>query len=111
LGTLALTYDTSDNRVLKRWNGSYRLYVRGPGGAALFSLGGSPTQPTPEYYCYGPRGLCAVITGGRCYWLLSSRDASTRAVYDGNGVVAAYNYLPFGGFMGRPYEGSASVSY
>lgn len=101
----SFTHDAAGSRVLKRWDAARRLYVTDLDGTPLaLKTADAEDSETTDFLIYGPAGLIGLQRAGTMYNVLRGRLGSTRAVYDGTGLIAAYNYLPFGGFMGPPFE-------
>ena len=97
-GAIALTYDSSSNRVRKTTQ-DYRLtYIRGVNGWPLSERLQRDGQPTRELeYIYGPRGICAIRAGGVIYTVLTDHLNSVRGIAGADGkLLAAFHYNAFG---------------
>lgn len=110
---MELAYDAVGNRVLKTWESMRRLYVPNADGVPLLLKTAEGEAETTDFLIYGPAGLIGVRRGGRTYHVLRGRLGSTRGIFDGVGLIAAYNYMPYGGFMGPVFEkaGAPSMPY
>ncbi len=103
-------YNASDLRVFKRGAQQTSLYFLGQNDLPLVKITREATGAlTTTYLLRGPRGLFALKQGDERFYLLRDHLGSTRAVLQGNAVVAAYNYLPSGGFMGEVFESAKPV--
>ncbi|HEY1351379.1 MAG TPA: RHS repeat-associated core domain-containing protein [Ktedonobacteraceae bacterium] len=109
-GHYELLYDAGDQRVCKRGAEQSSLYFLGQDDEPLLKVmrAADGTQST-TCLVRGPRGLFALKRGDECFYLLRDHLGSTRAVVQGDAVVAAYNYLPSGGFMGEVFEPTPPV--
>uniref|UniRef100_A0A905HKW2 OTU domain-containing protein n=1 Tax=Lutzomyia longipalpis TaxID=7200 RepID=A0A905HKW2_LUTLO len=107
--TLRFYYDAHGERVLKRVfnpDGSVSHethYLRDEKGRVLMDrqtkyLNGS-TQKIVTAYLYGPRGLLGFIRNNNFYSVTTDHSGSVRLVIKDGKVVAAYDYLPYGGLM------------
>lgn len=110
---LKIQYNGSNRRTLKESGNSVKLYLAGSEGASLvekLKTGGIESETV--FFIYGPIGLIKIIKNGTGYNLIKDHGNSTRALIDPSGVLsAAYNYLPFGGFMGESYEAERITDY
>lgn len=103
-------YDAGDQRVCKRSDEQTSLYFLGQDDLPLVKVTRQPTGAlTGTCLLRGPRGLFALQRGPERFYLLRDHLGSTRVVLQGESVVAAYNYLPSGGFMGEVYEPTPPV--
>lgn len=103
----SFTYDAFQNRILKVVENTRRLVIPHPNGQPLIARTSSEDGgETTDFLVYGPAGLLTLRRSGSDYHILRGRLGSTRGLYAGNELVAAYNYLPYGGFLGDPYEKS-----
>lgn len=102
---VVFAYDGANKRVYKNNSGTSTLYVLSSNGLPLVERKkDSSGSGIPTFNIYGPTGLIAVRKNNKLYNLIKDHLFSTRAVIDESGVCAAYNYTPFGEFMGRSYE-------
>ncbi|MFE0463199.1 RHS repeat-associated core domain-containing protein [Kitasatospora sp. NPDC058965] len=111
-GELRLERDAAGTLVHRVGPDGQRLYV--PGDAGPLAL--HRTDPSGErragYLVPGPGGTLAVWSPEGTAYVLRGRLGSTRALYDGSGLlVGAFNYLPDGGFLGTPLDLGASTTY
>jgi RHS repeat-associated protein len=93
-------YDSAGHRVLRRSNGSTTL--------SLLAGSGNPVVQIAEDgsfvgHVFGPNGRIATI-GQRRLFFLKDRLSSTRALYDGSSIRAAYNFTQTGELLGQAYE-------
>ncbi|XP_059612603.1 uncharacterized protein LOC132259075 [Phlebotomus argentipes] len=120
--TLRFYYDAQGERVVKRVLNAEGLisqethYLRDEQGRVLIDrqtkyLDGS-TQYVITAYLYGPRGLIGFIRNNNFYNVTTDHSGSVRLVIKDGRVVAAYDYLPYGGLM-RSYgnDPQAHISY
>jgi len=65
-----------------------------------------PASGTPSKLrlIYGPTGLIAASSSGAVIYAIKDSLTSVRGFYDGQDLCAAYNYLPFGDFLGTAFE-------
>lgn len=110
-------FNTVDNITI---DADERLYIQGSDGVAVMKNKKGTTYsindinghllwevlPNGErVVClHGVNGIFAQVTNEKVYYLLKDYQASVRAIYDGNDICSAYNYLPFGGLMGAAWE-------
>ena len=104
--TLDYQYDGAGSRVLASGPDGVRLTVPSAGGGALLLERDGTAR---EYLIPGPLGLLAVYRDGEVQHLLQGRLGSTRALWDGSGLVAAYNYQPFGDLLGPAFRRPGAV--
>jgi RHS repeat-associated protein len=98
-------YDAGDQRVCKHSAQQSSLYFLGQDDQPLLKVTrDSAGALTTTCLVRGPRGLFALQRGTERFYLLRDHLGSTRVVMQGDAVVAAYNYLPSGGFMGEVFE-------
>jgi RHS repeat-associated protein len=99
-------YDAAGRRVLKSGPDGSRYYLPdATGRPVLTEVTGQP----PDYLIYGPLGLAAVHRDGITQHVLLGRLGSTRAIWDGSRLVAAYNYRPFGDLIAPAYRQPAAA--
>jgi len=106
--TLDFSYDGTGCRVLKAGPEGSLFYLPGPGGQPLLTEAAG--QPS-DYLIYGQNGLTAVYHEGELLHLLKGRLGSTRAIWDGSQLVAAYNYRPFGDLMSPAYRLPSAAAF
>jgi RHS repeat-associated protein len=100
-----LKYDGGDKRIFKKNPDTSRLYILNTNGMPLLERTTDSTgTEIVSFNIYGPAGMIAVKRNGKLYNLIKDHLFSTRVVVDESGVCAAYNYTPFGEFMGAAYE-------
>jgi len=105
--TFGFRYNAAGERVLKSGPDGRLSYLRGVDGAVLAAeQAGQPRQ----HLIRGPAGLTAVYRAGDLQHLLTGRLGSTRALWDGSRLVAAYNYRPFGEMMTPAYQLPTAVA-
>ncbi|HLP34927.1 MAG TPA: RHS repeat-associated core domain-containing protein, partial [Amoebophilaceae bacterium] len=107
--TLHFYYDAQGERVLKQvFDAEGTIshethYLRDEQGKVLMDrqtnyVDGS-TQKIVTAYLYGPRGLLGFIRNNNFYSVATDHAGSVRLVIKDGSVVAAYDYLPYGGLM------------
>ena len=62
-------------------------------------------------YIYGESGLLCFIRNDEIYHVIKDHEGSTRLVISNDRVVAAYDYLPYGGLMRHYEEKGANLAY
>ncbi|XP_046403921.1 uncharacterized protein LOC124169376 [Ischnura elegans] len=106
---LRFYYDAQGERVLKRvFDATGKIshethYLRDEQGKVLVDrqttyVDGSP-QEIVTAYLYGPRGILGFIRNNSFYSITTDHAGSVRLVIKDSRVVAAYDYLPYGGLM------------
>jgi RHS repeat-associated protein len=106
---LRLQYDGSDLRVLRARAGTVRVLYLGQHGQPLVETITAPGgKVETRQLIHGPRGLIAIRRNGRICNLLSSHEASVRAVVADGKIVAGCHYDPFGSIQGLAYADPAS---
>ena len=102
---VSFQYDGGSRRVMKKQGDKYVLYLLSVKGEPLIEKSkDAGSEESVKIYIYGATGLFAVKKNNRLLNLLKDHQNSTRVVFDVNGVCNAYNYMPFGGFMGAVFE-------
>jgi len=98
-------YDAGGGKVYREENGIKRLYLPGANGRPSVEIvdDGSGSF-TATGHLIGPTGLFGMMTNRQPLFLIKDHLNSTRAIFDGNGIRAAYNYDPTGAFLGTPHE-------
>jgi RHS repeat-associated protein len=94
-------YDAAGRRVLKSGPDGSRYYLPDAAGRPVLT---EVTAQPRDYLIYGPLGLTAVHREGTTQHVLGGRLGSTRAIWDGSQLVAAYNYRPFGDLIAPAYQ-------
>jgi RHS repeat-associated protein len=103
-------YDAGDQRVCKRSEQQSSLYFLGQDDQPLVKVTRDAAGVlTTTCLVRGPRGLFALQRDAQRFYLLRDHLGSTRVVLQGDALVAAYNYLPSGGFMGEVFETAPPV--
>ncbi|GIG88105.1 RHS repeat domain-containing protein [Plantactinospora endophytica] len=109
--TVDFRYDAAGNRVFRSGPDGVRLTVSGENGQPL--VRGPVDVPRQrrarEFLVHGPVGLTAVHRSGELQHVLAGRLGSTRAMWDGDGLVAAFNYQPYGELLGPAYRAPGAV--
>jgi RHS repeat-associated protein len=102
-GAVRLDYDIGSRRLLKRVLDEARLYLRARSGEPLeerVRTGSNGGTESIVDYLYGPSGLLVLRSDGEARTVVADHLGSTRALVDpAKNVLAAYQYLPFGGFI------------
>jgi|GEM_PF-3186627 len=111
---LRFGYDADLTRVLKISGDTKKLYVSGVTGKPIMEItvdGSGMTKKT--YLIYGVSGLIASLDANSdaVLFLLKDHLGSTRATWSGGAVSEAFNYLPFGGFMGETYSSDGRADF
>lgn len=111
---LRFGYDANLNRVLKVSGDSKKLYITGVTGKPIMELtldGSGAAKKT--YLVYGVSGMIASQDAGSdsILFLLKDHLGSTRATWSGGAVSEAFNYLPFGSFMGETYSAEGKATF
>ncbi|MFI6263183.1 RHS repeat-associated core domain-containing protein [Micromonospora sp. NPDC051006] len=111
-GQLDLTRGADGTLLLRKGSDARLLSVPGAGAAplALHHTDGSGAHRV-GYLIPGPGGSVGVWSPQGITYVLRGRLGSTRALYDGSGLIGAFNYLPNGGFLGTPVDRGASAVY
>jgi RHS repeat-associated protein len=107
--TAEFVYDSNGNRVGKRvlqqgQTISRKVSIQGP----LRPIAQVDEKGAGTAFVYGPMGLLAMVRDNTRYAVAVDRLGSTRAVFNPDGtIIAAYNYLAYGGFALRqePFAG------
>ena len=108
--TVDLLYGHVSQRVLKSSGSTSRLYLHGVQANPLIEKVSASGSETTTFYVYGPGGLMTAISGSKRYTVIRDHAGSNRGLFDSTGqLVAAYSYLPFGGFLGSTWEKSDSA--
>ncbi|WP_437736138.1 RHS repeat domain-containing protein [Sorangium sp. So ce1335] len=103
--TLAFRYDEQARRVYKAvtTGGATRatLYVHGLAAQPLVEIDRDTSgAEVVTLHVYTPNGRVAFVRGGATYNVLRDALGSTRVIIDSTGgVVASYDYMPFGKLM------------
>ncbi|MFG2386048.1 RHS repeat-associated core domain-containing protein [Streptomyces avermitilis] len=110
-GALRLERDPAGTLLYRADPDGQRLYV--PGGAGPLALHHTDASGAHRfgYLVPGPGGTLAVWSPEGTAYVLRGRLGSTRALYNGSGLVGAFNYLPYGGFLGTPLDRGATAIY
>ncbi|GAA1619603.1 RHS repeat-associated core domain-containing protein [Actinoplanes couchii] len=111
-GTVHLDYAADNGLVCRSYPDGRRLYIPGADGEPLV-LGHTGNDGGSALSCLipGPNGPVAVWSPTGTAYVLRGRLGTTRAIYDGTAVVGAFNYLPYGGFLGAPIETGATGTF
>ncbi len=104
--TTEFQYSAGDRRVLKTTEDQVSFYLLNKNGNPLIEKRGiKGGAESTNIYVYGLTGLTAIIKEGKVYNLIKDHINSTRVVLlEGTDVYNAYNYQPFGDFMGNVFE-------
>lgn len=111
--SLQLQYGGRNQRIRKTLDQRQTLYAYGVNELPLIERidDGADTRETRSYI-YGPTGMIGFTANGRFYLTLIDTLNSTRALVDDTGsLIAAYNYMPYGGLMTDPGAAGAMCSY
>lgn len=109
-GQHQLLYDVGDQRVYERGEQQSSLYFLGQDDQPLVKvIRAADGTLTTTSLVRGPRGFFALKRGNERFYLLRDHPGSTRAVVRDDTVVAVYNYLPSGGFVGEVFEATPPV--
>ncbi|MFE1859394.1 RHS repeat-associated core domain-containing protein [Streptomyces anandii] len=110
-GALRLEHDPAGTLLYRAGPDGQRLYV--PGDSGPLALHHTDASGGHRVGCLvpGPGGILAVWSPEGTIYVLRGRLGSTRALYDGTGLVGAFNYLPSGGFLGSPLDVGATTTY
>ncbi|XP_026478528.1 uncharacterized protein LOC113384964 [Ctenocephalides felis] len=120
---ISFRYDALGFRVSKRVtdaNGNFLReiqYIRDSIGRVLsekeiVNMGDDiPLIEVTTVYVYGPRGMLGFYRNGKFFVVLTDHEGSTRLVVQDNKVVAAYDYLPYGGLMRKLDSKGLGVRY
>jgi RHS repeat-associated protein len=104
----SFAYDTGKRRVLKNVENVSTLYWLDTKGEPLLSTQIDGIARETTYYIRGLQGIIAFRKQQKHYTVLRDHMLSTRVILDdSNLIVASYNYLPYGGFMGPVWENSS----
>ncbi|WP_378956010.1 RHS repeat-associated core domain-containing protein [Pelosinus sp. sgz500959] len=102
---VSFAYDGGNRRILKKDKDSCRLYILSTNGDSLMEkVKGPDGEERVIFNVYGVTGIFAVQKVDKVYNLIKDHLLSTRVVFDGTDICAAYNYTPFGEFMGGVME-------
>ncbi|MDH6115351.1 RHS repeat-associated protein [Kitasatospora sp. MAP12-15] len=111
-GELRLERDAAGTMVYRAGPDGQRLYVPGDAGPLALHRTDASGERHRGYLVPGPGGTLAIWSPEGTAYVLRGRLGSTRALYDGCGLlVGAFNYLPYGGFLGTPLDLGASTTY
>ena len=110
-GELRLERDAAGTLVYRAGPDGQRLYVPGDAGPLALHRTDPSGGCSSGYLVPGPGGILAVWSPDGTVYVLRGRLGSTRALYDGSGLIGAFNYLPYGGFLGTPLDQGATAAY
>lgn len=105
-GRVGFRYGGAGVRVSRSGaDGSLTVYMLDPSHRVLWqTVRDRKGTLTRTYFVHGPNGVVAMHGDGQTHYLLRDARHSVRAIYDGSALCAAYNYAPWGAFLGAVFE-------
>lgn len=102
---LDTAYTAVDSKALKRSKKGSTYYIRDENGAVVMEMTKNQQQEKEyTFFIQAYQGIYSVVKNNKCYDVIKDYLGSIRAVVQNGQVCCAYNYGPYGAFLGSVYR-------